>query len=105
MGENSAPTYAEALDDFVVRVSAASYDIVDKRVRLLLKPKPRWMPTRLWHAGIRRILSIEERPNEKSSENAIRLRRQIMDGLTEEQWAEPEFMHAMAQAFDALAER
>lgn len=67
-------TYSQVLDDFAVRVSAASYDIAEKRVRLLLQPKPRWVPTGLWGAVIRRTLLIEERGNKGAGRDAEAVR-------------------------------
>lgn len=48
------------LDDFVVRVSTETATIIEERIKLVVRPKPRWLPERLWRKALARMLVIEE---------------------------------------------
>lgn len=50
----------EPLDDFAIRFAHEGATIIENRIRLLLKPRPRWMPERVWHRVLRRVILIEE---------------------------------------------
>lgn len=56
--------YADVLDDFIVKVVAEAStrrgDIIEQRIRILLQPKPRWLPEAAWRAVLRRVLVLEE---------------------------------------------
>lgn len=51
------------LDDFVVRITQAASqheaEVVERRIRLLLQPKPRWWPKWFWHRMVSRLLVAE----------------------------------------------
>ena len=54
--------------EWIERVVYEQAAIREAHLRALLRPKPRWLPTRLWHWLLRRILYIEERPREDTDE-------------------------------------
>ncbi len=51
------------LDDFVhemvTKIGRDRAFVVEERIRLLLRPKPRWAPKWAWEAVLRRVLVIE----------------------------------------------
>ena len=38
------------------------YAAIERRIELTVQPKPRWMPTWLWHRILARVLVIEYAP-------------------------------------------
>ncbi len=53
---------ARVLDDFVVRVTSEKVTLVEDRIRLVVQPRPRGLPERVWRRVLARLLVIEERP-------------------------------------------
>lgn len=48
------------LDDFVVKFTHEGATIIENRIRLLLRPAPRWLPEKVWRWMIRQSILIEE---------------------------------------------
>lgn len=48
------------LDEYVRSVTLNDALVLEQRIRLLLRPRPRWVPARLWRALVRRIVVVEE---------------------------------------------
>ena len=47
------------LDDFTVAVSMESARIIEERVRVIVQPKPRWLPEFVWRRILARLLYLE----------------------------------------------
>ncbi len=49
------------LDEYTRRITFQGALIDEAHVSLLLQPKPRWLPTRIWKLIVARLLVIEEK--------------------------------------------
>ena len=56
-GENVIYT---VLDEWTLAVTARDALVTEKRIRLLLQPKPRWLPEFAWRRLVARFILIEE---------------------------------------------
>lgn len=54
-------TSSAILDEFAHQVLVNEGRLVESRFRILLRPKPRWMPRRVWRALVRRLVYLERR--------------------------------------------
>lgn len=50
---------AEYIDELAVEILGVRHDLIEERIRILLRPKPRWLPQRLWKLLVARLLVIE----------------------------------------------
>jgi|TARA_Y100000310_G_scaffold255969_1_gene263650 hypothetical protein len=55
------------IDEWVQRMAVANYGAIDQRLRLTIRPKPRYLPNWAWARLIRWLLTIEQGPWHKSS--------------------------------------
>ena len=51
-------TDQDLVDDIAERIMR----LREQQIDLALQPKPRWLPKRLWHWLLGRLLRLEERP-------------------------------------------
>ena len=62
------------LDDFMTEiVFTATSDLdmkVEQRLRVLVQPKPGWVPQRVWDRLLRRVLMIERHPLRVASDSS-----------------------------------
>ncbi len=49
------------LDDYVRQVTYRGAVIDEQRLRVLLQPRPRWCPPRIWNRILRRVIVVEHR--------------------------------------------
>lgn len=48
------------LDEYAERVAINEATIRETRISTLLRPKPWWLPTHVWHRIIKRLIVIQE---------------------------------------------
>jgi hypothetical protein len=48
------------LDDYTLTVAVGKAKVQETRIRVLLQPKPKWLPAFAWRSLIARLLYIEE---------------------------------------------
>jgi hypothetical protein len=49
----------DVLDDLTLAVSMERAQIVEERLRTIIRPKPRWMPVFVWRRLLARLLYLE----------------------------------------------
>lgn len=47
------------LDEMTFVVTAEKARVMEERVRIILQPKPRWLPTFIWRRILARLLYLE----------------------------------------------
>lgn len=47
------------LDDYIRRLMIEEHRILEERIKLVVRPRPRWLPRRVWKAVIQRLLVVE----------------------------------------------
>ena len=52
---------SQILDDFILKVQIDRARVIEERLRLVVQPKPRWLPQRIWERVLSRLLVIEHR--------------------------------------------
>jgi hypothetical protein len=51
----------QILDEWTQPVTMHEAIVMEKRIAVLLQPKPRWLPTVIWNRLLSRLLVIQER--------------------------------------------
>jgi hypothetical protein len=49
----------DIIDEFVLTTQLHNAKVIEERIKMRLQPKPKWMPTFVWHKIIKRLLVIE----------------------------------------------
>jgi hypothetical protein len=49
------------LDRWIQRAVYEQYAITERQLRALLRPRPRWLPRRIWNRLIRALIVLEEK--------------------------------------------
>ena len=50
---------ALVLDEFVYEVTFQRAKIIEEHIRLVVRPRPRWVPQRLWYRLVAKVLVME----------------------------------------------
>ncbi len=48
------------LDEMNFKVSVGKAEIIEERLRVIIQPKPRWLPDSIWRRVLGRLLYLEE---------------------------------------------
>jgi len=51
----------KVLDEFVIQTTVNETLIVEKRINILLRDKPKWLPRTIWYKILKRVLLIESK--------------------------------------------
>ena len=57
MSAEQKPT--SVLDEMVFKVSVGKAEIIEERLRVIIQPKPRWLPDAIWQRLLARLLYLE----------------------------------------------
>ena len=49
----------EILDEMVFNISVDKNRIIEERLRVIVQPKPRWLPHAIWRRILARLLYLE----------------------------------------------
>ncbi len=49
----------ETLDEMVFNISVDKNRVIEERLRVIVQPKPRWLPNFLWRRILARVLYLE----------------------------------------------